>query len=63
MARNSYQVLGKNLDTPCNFIICYHQNSGGTMQAVRIAKHYQIPVYNLYENSIMNSILSFLKEI
>ena len=40
-ARNSYQVLGKDLNTPSNFILCYTKGgkgSGGTGQAIRIAK-------------------------
>jgi len=48
-ARNSHQVLGYDLKTPSKFIICWHQGTGGTMQAVRIANHYKIPVFNLNE--------------
>lgn len=50
MARNCYQVLGKDLKTPSDFIICWTPDgkaSGGTGQAIRIADHYNIPVYNL----------------
>lgn len=49
MARNSYQVLGKDLNTPSNFIVCYTENGsakGGTGQAIRIAKYYNIPVFD-----------------
>ena len=48
-ARNSHQVLGEDLNTPSKFIICWTKNgsgSGGTGQAVRIAKHYNIPVFD-----------------
>lgn len=51
IARNGYQVLGGNLDSPVDFIICYTSNgkaAGGTGQALRIANQYNIPVYNLY---------------
>lgn len=51
IARNGYQVLGGNLDSPVDFIICYTSNgkvAGGTGQALRIAKQYNIPVHNLY---------------
>ena len=47
--RNSYQVLGNDLETPCHFIICYTKNgngSGGTGQALRIAKDYNIPIFD-----------------
>lgn len=49
MARNSCQVLGRNLDTPVEFVLCWTPKNrlGGTGQAIRIAKHYNIPVYNL----------------
>ena len=49
-ARNTLQVLGKNLDEPSDFIICWTKNGsmiGGTAQALRIAKAYDIPIFNL----------------
>jgi predicted Rossmann-fold nucleotide-binding protein len=45
--RNSYQVLGSDLQTPSLFVVCYTDGTGGTMQALRIAKSYNIPVFNL----------------
>lgn len=48
-ARNSHQVLGQNLESPSNFVICWTKNgkgSGGTGQAIRIAKAYTIPVFD-----------------
>ena len=55
MARNSHQVLGKDLNTPSKFLICWTKNgkgSGGTGQAIRIAKDYDIPIFDagLYDN-------------
>ena len=47
--RNSCQVFGLGGDDPVEFIVCWHNNSGGTMQAVRIAEFYEIPVINLAE--------------
>lgn len=50
MARNTYQVLGKDLKSPSEFIVCWTKGGkeiGGTAQAIRIAKHYEIKVYNL----------------
>lgn len=54
-ARNSHQVLGLDLHTPSDFIICYTPNgqeSGGTGQALRIAKDYHIPIFDAgqYDN-------------
>ena len=54
MARNSYQVLGLELNEPSEFIICWTENGeniGGTSQALRIAEHYSIPIFNLGESS------------
>lgn len=48
-ARNSHQVLGKDLNTPASFIICYTpkgKGTGGTGQALRIAKDYNIPIFD-----------------
>ena len=50
MARNSHQVLGKDLDEPVDCIICYTEGGklkGGTAQALRMAEDMAIPVYNL----------------
>jgi hypothetical protein len=49
IARNGYQVLGESLKNPVDFIMCWTKEgkvTGGTGQALRIAKHYNIPVYN-----------------
>lgn len=46
-ARNSHQVLGADCKTPADFIICWTLNGeggGGTGQAIRIAKAYNIPI-------------------
>lgn len=56
-ARNSHQVLGKDLESPSDFIVCYTKNgkgSGGTGQAIRIAAAHGIPVFDcgLYEDNI-----------
>jgi hypothetical protein len=50
MSRNSYQVLGSDLKSPVDFVLCWTKDgkaSGGTGQAIRIATHYKIPVFNL----------------
>ena len=50
MARNAYQILGSDLKTPSKIVICWTPDGkliGGTAQAIRIANHYNIPVYNL----------------
>lgn len=49
-ARNVAQVLGANLDDPVLFVLCWTPNgsgSGGTGQAIRIAKGFDIPVFDM----------------
>jgi hypothetical protein len=51
MSRNSYQVLGPDLQSPVEFVLCWTKDgnaSGGTGQALRIAKDYNIPIFNFY---------------
>lgn len=48
--RNVFQVLGDDLDTPSEFVICWTEQGklqGGTAQAIRIATTYRVPVINL----------------
>lgn len=49
-ARNCHQVLGIDLDTPTNFVLCWTPNgrvTGGTGQALRMALDLNIPVFNM----------------
>ena len=48
-ARNSHQILGNNLDTLADFVVCwtpFGSGCGGTGQAIRIAMAYNIPVFD-----------------
>lgn len=53
MARNTYQVFGKNLDTPVDFVLFYAEEGngirpeGGTGQAVEMARLKGIPTINM----------------
>lgn len=50
MARNSMQILGPELDAPVSAVVCWTpkaSGSGGTGQAIRIAKAHGIVVYDL----------------
>jgi hypothetical protein len=49
-ARNAHIILGRHLDTPVKFVICWTPNAaaiGGTAQAIRIARAHGITVFNL----------------
>lgn len=55
MARNTCQILGLDCETPCDFVVCYTNEGkdvGGTAQALRIARHFDIPIFNagVYDN-------------
>ena len=63
ICRDTYQVLGGNLNTPVEFIVCYTNNgntSGGTGYAIRIAESMNIPVFN---RGLYNDYDSFLQDI
>jgi hypothetical protein len=64
-ARNSHQVLGLDLNTPSSFIVCWTKNgsgSGGTGQALRIAKAYDIPVFDAGKYETIEEIKINLKQ-
>ena len=50
-SRNVYQILGKSLQKPVKFVLCWHNNSGGTLQACRVATAHKIPIINMINNS------------
>lgn len=55
MARNAYQILGLDLKTPTDFVVCWTPGgkiTGGTGQALRMADHYRIPVFNFGSMSL-----------
>jgi len=69
-ARNSHQVLGQDLSTLSKFVICWTQSGsgrGGTGQAIRIAKYYDIPVFDAgkYKNieDVKESLKLFLQDL
>lgn len=58
-ARNSHQVLGKDLETPTDIVLCYTDaglGRGGTGQALRIAKDYNIPIFDFGSYDDMESL-------
>lgn len=64
--RNVYQVLGLDLNTPSEFVVCYadvdkHNNViGGTATAVNIAIDAGIPVYNISIKEQLEALVDIL---
>lgn len=57
-ARNVYQVLGEDLNTPSDFVLCWtadfceshetrSRETGGTGTAISIASYFNVPVFNM----------------
>lgn len=69
-ARNSHQVLGLDLLSPSQFILCYTpggKRTGGTGQALRLAEEKNIPIFDFgcyeYKQSIEEFKLFMEKHI
>lgn len=63
-ARNSHQVLGLDLETHSRFVICWTRNgkgSGGTGQAIRIAKAYNVPVFDAGKYADIDKVKAEIK--
>lgn len=63
-ARNCHQLLGLDLHSPVEFVVCWTKDgeaSGGTGQALRIADAYGIPVFNMHNPENVKRILEFIE--
>lgn len=63
MSRNTNQILGKDLQTPVEFVVCWTKGgkaSGGTGFAMRIAKAYNIPIFNLYHENAYKELQQYI---
>lgn len=68
IARNMMQILGKNGDSPVDFVVCWapstfykDSSSGGTGYAIRLALSLGVKVYNLYDVEQQKEFLRFLE--
>lgn len=68
-ARNCYQVLGKSLDNPSKFLVCWAQTDkngvpkGGTRTAWVLAQQYEIPCFNLVFDEHREKIENYIGRI
>lgn len=67
MGRNLYQIVGWDLASPSKFVVCWTPfptedawdsslGVGGTGQALRIAHHYNVPIYNLRDTNAIDKL-------
>jgi len=64
-ARNVMQILGEDLNTPSDFVVCWTKKgriTGGTGQALRMAIAYEIPIFNLAIEEDKQRILAVIGE-
>lgn len=65
--RNCFQVLGEDLKTPVDFVLCWTQKGkavGGTATAINLAKLNNIPIFNFYETEYtLKEFTNFLESI
>lgn len=65
-ARNSHQILGENLDSPVDFVVCWTpggQEIGGTSQALRVARHYGIWIENLWPEKTQQNWIAMARKL
>lgn len=71
--RNVFQVLGVDLETPSQFVLCWTgrgesdfsettQLTGGTGTAINTASFYGIPVFNLGDPSVLVEAIAFIEQ-
>ena len=73
-SRNVFQILGKNLCNPVDFLVCWTEDgcnsnltrsisTGGTGTAISMADYYDIPIFNLKDPLCRINLLEFNKKI
>lgn len=65
-SRNVAQILGQHLNQPSDLVICWTKNAsgaGGTGQALRMAKHYNIPIFDLGNPANYDHLTDFVQKI
>lgn len=63
--RDCQQVLGRELDTPVQFVICWTRGGravGGTATAIVCAQRNRIPIFNLAVPADLNRIVAKLEK-
>jgi len=74
MARNCYQILGEDLKTKSDFVVCWTKDgceshsqrsskTGGTGQAISLASKNKINVFNLFNEKSKDNFLGLLDDM
>jgi hypothetical protein len=74
MARNCYQVLGYELNSPSEFVVCWtkdgvethrdrKQSTGGTGQAISLADRNNIRVFNIFNKKSLLELENYISEL
>ena len=63
MARNAQILLGRRLDDPVRFVVCWtpDETTGGTAHALKIARSREIPVRNLADPEVRARVEEWLR--
>lgn len=64
-ARNTYQVLREDLNSPTDFVLFWAEEKGmkvqgGTAIAYRVARRYGVPTFNLWNESVLEEVCGAL---
>jgi hypothetical protein len=73
-ARNSHQILGDDLRTPCDFVVCWTPDgaeterertvaTGGTGQAIALASRWGVPVFNFARRDAGERLLALVQGV
>lgn len=73
-SRNCFQLLGQNLDSPSEFLICWtrdgcmgratrNSKSGGTATAIVLAEDHRVPIFNMAVPGWMNRLTDLIEEL
>ncbi|NVZ11741.1 hypothetical protein HW932_21060 [Allochromatium humboldtianum] len=74
MARNGYQILGADLRSPVDFVVCWTPDgsqteaersrlTGGTGQAIALADRWGIPVFNLARPGALEQLGDLVRQL
>lgn len=64
MNRNAMQILGRSGCEPVEFVVCWTKDgkdTGGTGQALRIAKYFSITIFNFYFEDSPKKLFDFVR--